>query len=119
MATIAHDPDGRKRILFYNEKKERKAVNLGPCSTRNAESVKRRVESLVSNRRLGLKPEGELLTWIVEEGNVLREQLEKHGLVEKSKSNSKQKGITLSAFLDDFVKRHGKDKKPATLIVWG
>jgi len=31
----------------------------------------------------------------------------------------KQKGITLAAFLDDFVIRHGKDKKPATLIVWG
>jgi len=47
----------------------------------------------------------------------MKEQLEKVGLVDQSKADLKQKGITLAAFLDDFVIRHGKDKKPATLIV--
>jgi integrase len=118
MATIANDPDGRKRVLFYNAKQKRKAINLGRCSRRDAERVMMRVESLLVCRRLGTKPDGELLTWLVGDGIELREQFEKVGLVDKSKPGVKQKGMRLSAFLKDFVKRNEKTHKPATLIVW-
>ena len=46
MASIANDPAGRKRIIFYDKNGDRKAIRLGKCSKKTAEEVRTRVESL-------------------------------------------------------------------------
>ena len=42
MASIVRDPNGRKRILFFNADGNRKVIRLGKMSQRQAEAVKLR-----------------------------------------------------------------------------
>ncbi|MFM8571328.1 MAG: tyrosine-type recombinase/integrase, partial [Pirellula sp.] len=48
----------------------------------------------------------------------IRKKLVGVGLVESEKSQSKTVIPTLEAFLDDFIERQGKTRKPATVAVW-
>ncbi|MFN6305211.1 MAG: hypothetical protein ACK42H_23720, partial [Planctomycetota bacterium] len=49
---------------------------------------------------------------------ALREKLIAVGLVEPEPIPEKVIIPTLDAFLDGYIKRHGKSRKPATVAVW-
>jgi len=119
MASIGNDAGGLKRILFYAPDGSRKTLRLGKCSKRDAESVRGRVESLLSSTMLGNAISRDDATWLASDGKPLRSKLEAVGLVEPPESATPKKGILLNTFLDDFVVRNGSTKKPATRIVWG
>ncbi len=118
MASLSNDRNGLRRILFVDVDGSRKAIRLGKCSKRDAESIKGRVESLLATKQLGTR-DPDMAIWLAGEGAALRPKLETAGLVEPLIVVEKKQAILLSEFLDGFVARNGPTKKPATRIVWG
>ncbi len=64
MASISNDPNGRRRILFVGADAKRKPIRLGKVSQRHAESVKVKVEDLVSASITGHAPADETTRWL-------------------------------------------------------
>jgi integrase len=120
MASLNHDPNGTVRIQFVAVDGSRKTIRLGKCSKRDATSIKFRVESLLSSTITGtLDRDTSLwLASITEKNPDLRSKLEAVGLVEPIEPEPIKPALMLSTFLDDFLERNGKSKKPGTLEVW-
>ena len=58
MASIINDPNGRKRILFIDANRKRKAIRLGKATLKQAEAFNVKVEQLVSSKILNHSPDG-------------------------------------------------------------
>jgi hypothetical protein len=56
MASIANDPNGRRRILFIAPDGRRKTIRLGKVPQRAAETIRVHVEHLVSAAASGHAP---------------------------------------------------------------
>jgi integrase len=111
MASISRDPGGRRRILFMGADGKRKAIRLGKMSQKTAESVKVRIEALVTSQITGHAVDDETARWVADRDQTMIDKLAAAGLV------SKRVSATLGAFLDNFVA--GRiDVKPATQEVW-
>jgi hypothetical protein len=80
MASISHDSNGRKRILFVNADGERKAIRLGKMSQRMAEEIKIRVEALNAAKIGGCSLDRETAAWLAERGDDLHQKLVAVGL---------------------------------------
>ncbi|MCH8164054.1 MAG: site-specific integrase [Planctomycetes bacterium] len=80
MASISNDPNGRRRILFVGADGKRKPIRLGKVSQRHAESVKVKVEDLVSASITGHAPADETTRWLVGLDDVLHTKLARVGL---------------------------------------
>lgn len=116
MASIATSPKGHRRILFYWADRTRRTVHLGKCSMSDATKVKLRVESLFLSKLNGGDPKPDDAKWLLNEGRFVREKLAAVGLCESAEPPPT--GPTLAEFLEDFMKRNGPSKKPATRVVW-
>ena len=82
MASIANDPNGRRRILFVAPDESRKAIRLGKCDRKSAEAIARHVETLLA-AKIGGQPVGrETAVWLTTIGNALQKKLAAVGLVE-------------------------------------
>ena len=57
MASIVRDPNGRKRILYFNADGERKPLRIGKATMGDARKVATRIELLVAAKRNGTTPE--------------------------------------------------------------
>jgi integrase len=112
MASIIHDPDGRKRILFVAGDGSRKAVRLGKCSERDAEGVCRHVEALAAETINGQSMGRETASWLAEVGNTLHARLARAGLAE-ARADA---GIRLNAFIDGYLAQR-PDLKQNTLSI--
>jgi integrase len=114
MASISSDDKGRRRILFVNEKGERKTIRLGKCDRKSAESICRHVESLLSSMRTGEPIKPITAAWLLGIGRKLRDRLSVVGLCAPTKR------LATSDFLASWLegKRVG-GYKPASLIAWG
>lgn len=112
MASIATDPNGRRRILFVASDGKRRTVRLGPASQKDAEHVRRRVEALVSASILGNAPDDETSRWLVSLSDPAYARLAAVGLVKARQSTSVSVGVFVDAYLAER-----KDLKPGTLIV--
>ena len=82
MASISRDKNGRKRILFIAEDGSRKTIRLGKTTLRDAERLKRRIESILSGRQLG-QVDPETANWISGIPDDLHNRLAAVGLVSK------------------------------------
>jgi integrase len=121
MASIGNDPNGYRRILFVAPDGSRKTIRLGKCSSKIAESVKHRVESLLSACIVGTM-DRDTSIWLAEittKNPDLRSKLEAVRLVEPTKPEPIKPTLLLSKFLEDFLERHRATKKPSTIVVWG
>ena len=115
MASIVHDPNGKKRILFVAPDGVRKAIRLGKMSERGAEAVKFRVEQLLACRLTGHALETDTANWVKVQSPVLAKKLAAVGLIPKPNAKSVSE---LGTFLTTFM--NGRtDLKPATKIVQG
>jgi len=119
MASITHQTNGCKRIQFTAPNGKRKTLYLGKVSKRNAESLRLRVESLLSARIQKKEPDRDTAFWLTEVESVLRSKLESVGLVDRLEPVEAPQSQTLEAFLKLFLEKNSQGKKPATLIVWG
>ncbi|MEZ4515304.1 MAG: tyrosine-type recombinase/integrase, partial [Chloroflexota bacterium] len=110
MASISNDPNGRRRILFFNDKGERKTIRLGVVSLRHAESVKLKIEDLVSASITGNAPRDETARWVVSLGSTMHDKLANAGLVKPRES------AKLDEFIGGYLAQR-VDLKPATMVV--
>lgn len=113
MASQIKDPSGSYRIQFYAPDGSRKSIRLGKCSKNYANEVTVKTEKLLAARITGEAPDRQTALWLSELTPALREKLQRADLIDAKAT------VTLDRFLDDFLERHGANKKPATRIVWG
>ncbi|MBY0456317.1 MAG: hypothetical protein K2V38_03160, partial [Gemmataceae bacterium] len=114
MASIADDPNGRRRIQFVATDQSRKTIRLGKCDRKTAESVCRHVEALLGAKISGQPIPRDTATWLTGIGAQLRDRLAAVGLIEP------EKRLSLGAYLTSWLEgKKGGGYKPASLIAWG
>lgn len=112
MAAIGNDPNGRKRILFFDTERKRKTIHLGKVTKYQAATVKLRIELLVGAKIKGVSVDDDTSRWVSSIGDQLHAKLAKHGLVAP---RVKAQGAALAVFLDDCIAKQS-DKKRSTIV---
>jgi integrase len=107
MASIGHDPSGRKRILFVAPDGKRKTIRLGKVSEKAAMAVKLKVEPLVTAAMLKRPPDDETTRWVASLDAVMADKLAAVGLIPKKAST------ILGDFLKSYIQSR-TDAKPLT-----
>ena len=115
MASIVSSKNGHRRIQFYWTDKTRRTVHLGKCSEKDAETIKRRVESLLSSVILGTEIKADDARWLTAEGSIIRPKLAAVGLCE---DDTPKDMPCVKDFLKGFLERQGPTRKPGTIAVW-
>jgi len=114
MASIANDPDGRKRILFVAPDESRKAIRLGKCDRKSAEAISRHVEAILAAKIGGQPVPRDTAVWLSEIGAALRDKLVAVGLVEPVER------LTVGDFLASWLEgKKSAGHKPTSLRAWG
>jgi integrase len=114
MASIVNDANGRRRILFIGPDQVRKAIRLGKCDRKSAESFCRHVESLLSARETGESLRPTTAAWLSDLGPKFRRRLAVLGLVEP------EDRMATNEFLKTWLDgKKANGYKPASLIAWG
>ncbi len=109
MASISNDPNGLRRILFIGADDRRKTIRLGKVSTRYAESVKVKVEDLVSSSIHGHASRDDTSRWLTSLDSKLYDKLARVGLAKR------REVATLGVFTQTYIDGR-KDIKPRTRI---
>lgn len=112
MATIGHDPGGRRRVLFIAKDGLRKTIRLGKCSERDAQQICRHIEALVATSIAGQSVPRETAVWLTSIGDMLHNRLVRTGLVE---SRVEVSAVKLAPFVDGYITSR-IDAKPQTII---
>lgn len=118
MANIVNEKNGCKRIQFVAPCGKRKTIRLGKIDKRGAESIKYRVESLLTAAITG-SMDRDTAVWVstlTETSPELKRKLAAAGLIEGEKP--KKQCPTLREHLADYLRRHSPRVKPATIDVW-
>src|SRR5258706_13246429 len=110
MASIANDPNGRKRILFIGADGKRRAIRLGKASVRLVEAFNVKVEQLVSARILGHAPDDETSRWLADLDDTIYARLAAVDLVKPRQPTR----YTLKQLLDFFFQH--LNVKPITVL---
>ncbi len=109
MASIATEPNGRRRILFIDGDGSRKTIRLGKVSQRSAQTVKVRIEDIIGAKLAGNAPSDETSRWMANLDDDLHERLARVGLV-------KPRGkATIGGFTRELIDGRA-DIKPATKV---
>jgi len=114
MASIAKDPNGRKRILFVAEDGSRKSIRLGKTSLKQAKAFKAKLEDLIAAQITG-SMDAETARWIADMRDDIHAKLAKAGLLTAREATV---NTTLGAFLDGYLKSR-TDLKPNSHLVYG
>ena len=109
MASIANDPNGRRRLLFFDASGKRKVLRLGKVSKRQAESVMQHVEQIVAALITRSAPPPETSHWLADLQDELLDKLARVGLARGRQT------VLLRQFLDGYVASR-TDLKPLTII---
>ncbi len=109
MASIANDPNGRRRILFTTADGERKAVRLGKVPNRQAEAVRVKIEDLVASTITGHAPADETSVWVAGLSDELHAKLAAVDLVDP------RQVVTLGAWLDGYIDGRRGELKPKSV----
>jgi len=112
MASLANDPGGKRRIIFKDVDGKRQSIRLGKMPKQRANSIKQKVEDLVSAKITGHAPSDETSRWLVDLDAKLSERLAKLGLT------SRRESTTLAKFVDGYIAKRG-DVKQTTATVYG
>ena len=117
MASIARDPNGRRRIIFVGPDRVRRAIYLGKFPHKAAETIQRHVEAILSSLNSRSSLETETADWLGKIGDDLHKKLVAVRLVQPrldSASGVKTLGALRTAF--DAAKLKAK---PDTRVHWG
>ena len=104
MASIANDPNGRRRIEFVGRDGKRRTIRLGKATAKEAEAFRLRVDYRE-------RPDAETAHWLAGLGDVLRDRLARVGLAERPAAATR---ATLGALLAEFFA--AINVKPRTVI---
>src|SRR4051812_42295934 len=80
VASIADDPNGRRRILFVAPDGSRKTIRLGKIDRKSAEGICRHVEALLAAKLGGQPVPRDTAAWLGGIGAALRDRLAVAGL---------------------------------------
>ena len=86
MASVANDPNGRRRLQYTDADGRRKTIRLGKMSKRTAESVKVYVEHLLNAKVTRHPIDGETARWVASLDEVLAGKLARVGLIQPRES---------------------------------
>src|ERR1700693_3576053 len=104
MASIANDPNGRRRIIFVVKNHDRKTVWLGKVSKRLAEEIKTKVESLSTAAKMGCSVDGDTATWVGKIGDERHKKLALAGLLTpRQPPEAKASSPVLETFLTSYI----------------
>jgi len=112
MASIVRQANGRRLIQFIDPHGERRTIRLGKTSQRVAESVKHRVECLVSAKIAGHAPDDETARWLANLDYTMAKKLAAVDLAVPRESTM------LEGFIDAYIATRC-DTKPNTQNVYG
>lgn len=112
MASVASDPNGRRRVLFIDADKKRRTIRLGKIDLKGAECIRRHVEDLQA-AKLGAQPiPARTAAWLTEIGATLRAKLAAVGL---AAPREPVKVLTVGALVAEYTTVRA-DVKPGTTI---
>lgn len=97
MASISRGPNGRRVIQFKGVDGLRQTLRLGKVTQCAAESVKLRVEMILSAQLTGHAVDDETARWLAKLDREMNEKLAAVGLTER------REHATLKGFIDDYV----------------
>lgn len=97
MASISRGPNGRRVVQFKGADGLRKTLRLGKVTQRAAESIKLRVEMILSAQLSGHAVDEETARWLAGLDSVMNEKLAAVGLADR------RPHATLKAFLDEYA----------------
>jgi len=112
MASIANDPNGRRRLQFTDTNGRRQTIRLGKMPKRTAESVKVYVEHLLTTQLSKQPLDGETARWVASLDDMLSDKLANVGLIQQRDS------ATLGPFIDGYIESR-RDVKLGTATVYG
>lgn len=122
MASIASDPGGTRRVIFFDPSGKRRAIYLGKVSKRDAEAVRLRVENLLSTAITGSGViDRDTSVWLSKIDPKLKAKLVNVGLLEPPpEAVPKVLSPTLKEFTDDFIEKVGGGgrRKPGSVAQW-
>lgn len=110
MASLSTDGPGKYRIVFFASDGKRKTLRLGKVSKKLAESIKHRVEAILSAHAARVPLDHETARWTADIGVELAGRLAGVGLIAERKSE------VLAGFLVGYVERRRADSKGGTVI---
>lgn len=106
--------NGTKRLIFQvNKGAPRAQIYLGRIPIKQAEAIKRRIDSLIAAKRSNSSVDPETASWIAGVDTKLRESLVRHGLAQPS---AVRLDLTLGQLIDTFYQSQAV--KPATLAAY-
>lgn len=111
MASITTSGDGLRRLQFSDASGTRRTVALGRMPVKQAETVKRHVEAIVTATVSQCSVAMETARWLEGMDDVLRDKLAKAGLVQARANES------MVGFVERYIESRG-DAKPTTKVVW-
>lgn len=89
--------NGTRTIQFQLRGKPRQYIRLGKMSSRHANAIKDRIESLVGSKEAGFSPDPEVLDWLTKAGDKLCDRIAKVGLMPYRSS------VNLGPFLKAYI----------------
>jgi integrase len=114
MASVANDPNGRKRVQFMLSDGERKTIRLGKCDRKYAEKIAGHVEDLLAAKIGAQSLAPRTASWLADIDEVIREKLVAVGLVEA------QQRLTVGEFVTTWLaSKQAAGHKPTSLRAWG
>jgi integrase len=111
MASICRDPDGRRRIQFVASDGNRKQIRLGKVTQRAADTVKLKIEALVSATITGHSLDDATSRWVAGLDKTMAGKLAKAGLIARREFASLENFIT--GYIDSRT-----DVEPETRRAW-
>ena len=102
-------------LIQYISDGKRRSFYPGKMPKRDAQSVRRHLENLLSARRQRTAVCDETAAWVAAQDLAMREKLHHHGLIEKP--TDAQQPETLGAFVASYITSRG-DAKPTSKTVW-
>lgn len=111
MASIANDPNGRRRLIFKAPDGRRRTIRLGKISKKAAGLIRSRVEAIVSARTACQPLDPDTTAWVASLPDDMHNKLADTGLFER-------RGVArLGSFLRSILDER-KDLKPNTRRNW-
>lgn len=105
MASLSHDANGTRRILFVDGHGTRRAIRLGHVPVKTAEAVLRRVEELAAHAIAGTAPDADLAGWLAAVPPQLYRRLVRVGLAAPRAEDKAEAVVTLEQLTAAFKER--------------
>lgn len=117
MASIARDPNRRKRILFVAQDGSRKTIRLGKMNMEQARLFKTGVESLLACMYSRSVMDATTAKWVGDLSDKIHSRFVKAGLVEERAEQQEQEKYTVSQWVGQYITSRA-DVKSSTVRRW-